>query len=143
MNAFNTVNLAAAVLVTSVENARNLGIPEEKWVYPLAGAGRKEKERCESPGLGSLSDMGADQQAVWERPNFYHSQAISVALDECLEASGLKIDDMDALDLYSYALHLRRSVWLIVSQCASVVFPSSLNWPVIILAFPLPILPNR
>lgn len=47
MNAFNTVNLAAAVILTSVENARKLGVPEEKWVYPLGGAGQKEKERCE------------------------------------------------------------------------------------------------
>lgn len=48
MNAFNTVNLAAACILTSVENARRLGVPEEKWVYPLGGAGRKEKERCKS-----------------------------------------------------------------------------------------------
>lgn len=47
MNAFNTVNLAAACILTSVENARNLGIPEHKWVYPLSGAGRRETEECE------------------------------------------------------------------------------------------------
>lgn len=83
MNAFNTVNLAAAVILTSVENADKLGVPEEKWVYPLGGAGRKEKEK------------------FWERPNFHHSEAISAALDECLAHSGLRIDDIDALDLYS------------------------------------------
>lgn len=38
---------------------------------------------------------------VWERPNFFHSDAISVALDECLGSSGLGIDDVDAFDLYS------------------------------------------
>lgn len=48
MNAFNTVNLAAACILTSVEKARQLGVPEEKWVYPLGGAGRKERERCAS-----------------------------------------------------------------------------------------------
>lgn len=47
MNAFNTVNLAAAVIITSTEYARRLGVPEEKWVYPLGGAGKKEKEHCE------------------------------------------------------------------------------------------------
>lgn len=53
MNAFNTVNLAAAVIVTSVEVAAKLGVPKEKGVYPLGGAGRKERERCtySSPGL--------------------------------------------------------------------------------------------
>lgn len=47
MNAFNTVNMATAVILTSVEIARKLGVPEKKWVYPLGGGGRKEKERCE------------------------------------------------------------------------------------------------
>ncbi|CAN8101995.1 unnamed protein product [Discula destructiva] len=83
MNAFNTVDLAAAVILTSVEVARELGVPEEKWTYPLGGAGRKEAEK------------------FWERPNFYHSEAIAAALDGCLEASGLSIDSVDALDLYS------------------------------------------
>lgn len=46
MNAYNTVNLAAACVLTSTENAKKLGIPEDRWVYPLGGAGRKEKERC-------------------------------------------------------------------------------------------------
>lgn len=83
MNAFNTVNLAAAVILTSAQNASDLGVPEEKWAYLLGGAGRKEKEN------------------FWERPNFHHSEAISTALDECLACSGLKMDDIDALDLYS------------------------------------------
>lgn len=83
MNAFNTVNLAAAVILTSAENARELGVPEDKWVYPLGGAGRKERGH------------------FWERPNFYHSDAISIALDECLSLSGVTLRDIDILDLYS------------------------------------------
>ncbi|KAK2614668.1 hypothetical protein N8I77_001474 [Diaporthe amygdali] len=83
MNAFNTVNLAAAVVLTSTENARELGVPEDKWVYPLGGAGRKEKER------------------FWERPNFHRSDAISISLDECLSRSGISTADIDVLDLYS------------------------------------------
>lgn len=83
MNAFNTVNLAAAVLLTSAENARELGVPEDKWIYPLGGAGRKERGH------------------FWERPNFHHSDAISIALDECLALSGVRIADIDILDLYS------------------------------------------
>lgn len=57
MNAFNTVNLAAAVIVTSVEMATKLGVPKEKWVYPLGGAGKKEKERCEYPGPAFSHDV--------------------------------------------------------------------------------------
>lgn len=83
MNAFNTVNLAAAVLLTSAENARELGVPEDKWVYPLGGAGRKEKKH------------------FWERPNFHQSDAISISLDECLSVSGVTMKDIDVLDLYS------------------------------------------
>lgn len=49
MNAFNTVNLAAACIVTSTEFAKQLGIPEDKWVYPLGGAGTADHDDCESP----------------------------------------------------------------------------------------------
>lgn len=102
MNAFNTVNLAAACVLTSVENAERLGVPEEKWVYPLGGAGRKEKERCKSSEKTlCVPSIQTDASTVWERPNFYHSEAISLALDGCLASSGLKADDVDALDLYS------------------------------------------
>lgn len=47
MNAFNTVNMAAACIVTTAENARRLNIPEERWVYPLAAAGTSDPEDCE------------------------------------------------------------------------------------------------
>jgi len=46
MNAFNNVNLAAAVLLTSTEYATELGIPKEKWVYPLGGAGTRDAYEC-------------------------------------------------------------------------------------------------
>jgi hypothetical protein len=47
MNAFNTVNLAGACLLTSVEYAREIGIPENRWIYPLGGAGTKDSYDCE------------------------------------------------------------------------------------------------
>jgi hypothetical protein len=47
MNAFNNVNLAAAALLTSTEFARELGIPESKWIYPLGGAGTRDSYECE------------------------------------------------------------------------------------------------
>lgn len=47
MNAFNNVNLAAACIVTSAGFARDLGVAEEKWVYPLGGAGTRDSYDCE------------------------------------------------------------------------------------------------
>lgn len=47
MNAFNTVNLAATCILTSVEYARKLGIPESKWSYVLGGAGTSDSGNCE------------------------------------------------------------------------------------------------
>lgn len=48
MNAFNTVNLSAACILTSTEYAKKLGIPESKWIYPLSAAGDKDSEDCKS-----------------------------------------------------------------------------------------------
>lgn len=48
MNAFNGVNLSAACILTSTENAQKLGIPEDKWVYVLGGAGTHEKDDCKT-----------------------------------------------------------------------------------------------
>ncbi|KAB8288106.1 hypothetical protein EYC80_010239 [Monilinia laxa] len=83
MNAFNNVNMAASCIVTSVEFARELGISEEKWIYPLGGAGMREREN------------------FWERPNFYSSEALETSLDSALDVSGLKTEDIDLFDLYS------------------------------------------
>jgi hypothetical protein len=47
MNAFNNINLAAACILTSVDFACELGVPEEKWIYPLGGAGTRDSDECE------------------------------------------------------------------------------------------------
>lgn len=57
MNAFNTVNLAAACIITSVEHAEKLGIPQSKWVYLLGGAGTNESEDCEIAVKLSVSKL--------------------------------------------------------------------------------------
>lgn len=49
MNAFNTVNLAAACLLTNTDYARELGIPESQWIYPLGGAGTSDSTHCKCP----------------------------------------------------------------------------------------------
>lgn len=46
MNAFNNVNLAAACILTSVGFARELGVPEDKWIYPLSGACASDSDEC-------------------------------------------------------------------------------------------------
>jgi hypothetical protein len=83
MNAFNTVNLAAACVITSTSLARFLAIPESKWIYPLGGAGT------------------ADAQHFWNRPNFYTSPSISRSIDAAFEITGLSKDDIDLYDFYS------------------------------------------
>lgn len=49
MNAFNNVNLAGAVILTSTDYATELGIPKSQWVYPLGGAGTKDSDKCMPP----------------------------------------------------------------------------------------------
>ncbi|KAF2201778.1 hypothetical protein GQ43DRAFT_462919 [Delitschia confertaspora ATCC 74209] len=83
MNAFNTVNLAAACIITTTEYAKELRIPEEKWIYPLGGAGTK------------------DADEFWLRPNFYTSPSISRSLDAALQVSHLTKSDISLFDFYS------------------------------------------
>lgn len=51
MNTFNTVNLAAAIILTSTAVATELGVPKSKWVYPLGGAGTRDSYDCEFHGI--------------------------------------------------------------------------------------------
>lgn len=83
MNAFNVVNLSAAVILTSTEYATKLGIPQDKWVYVLGGAGTHEKED------------------FWERPGFRDSAAITKSIDFALEMSGVAKHEVDFFDFYS------------------------------------------
>ncbi|KAG9846652.1 hypothetical protein KCU98_g7347, partial [Aureobasidium melanogenum] len=83
MNAFNTINLAGAVILTSVSYARKLGIAQDRWIYVLGGAGTQDSDN------------------FWERPNFHSSPAISRTLDAGLEACGLSKTDIDMFDFYS------------------------------------------
>ncbi|KAL4903687.1 hypothetical protein BDW74DRAFT_156000 [Aspergillus multicolor] len=83
MNAFNTVNLAAACIITTTSFARELGIPESKWIYPLGGAGTSDASR------------------FWERPYFHSSRSLSESLDAALKATELQTKDIDLFDFYS------------------------------------------
>lgn len=83
MNAFNTVNLAAAVILTNTDVARSLNIDPSKWIYPLSGAGT------------------ADADFFWDRPNFHSAPSISYSLDAALSLSTLSTQDIDLFDIYS------------------------------------------
>ena len=83
MNAFNTVNLASAIILTSTSFAKELGVSESKWIYPLGGAGTK------------------DADEFWKRPNFYSSPSIARSIDASLKVSGVSKEEMDIVDIYS------------------------------------------
>lgn len=83
MNAFNTVDLAAACILTSTQHASESGIPKNRWIYPLGGAGTK------------------DSTDFWERPNYHSSPALSTSLDAALQASALQTHEIDLFDFYS------------------------------------------
>ncbi|CAK7231625.1 hypothetical protein SCUCBS95973_007981 [Sporothrix curviconia] len=83
-NAFNTVNLSAAVILTSVGHAQELGIAPSQWVYVLGGAGTNDRENW------------------WERTNFFSSQSLEQAIDATIGVSGIgSRDNIDAYDFYS------------------------------------------
>jgi acetyl-CoA C-acetyltransferase len=83
MNAIIDVDQAAAVIMTSAAFAREMGIPEERWVYPWAGAD------------------AVDLWYITDRVNYWSSLAIERAGQRLLAAADLSIDDIDCFDLYS------------------------------------------
>jgi acetyl-CoA C-acetyltransferase len=83
LNAVIEVDMAAAVVMTSVGKAREFGIPESKWVY-LHGC--------------------ADASDIWfvsERVNFHSSPAIRMIGKKAFAMAGKKPADLSFIDLYS------------------------------------------
>lgn len=83
MNAIMDVDQSAAVLMTSVAGARDLGIHPSRWVYLR--------------GCADLHDLWC----VSERIDYHSSPAIRVAGEKALEMAGIGIDEVDYFDLYS------------------------------------------
>lgn len=77
------VNQAAALILCSVAKAEELGVPREKWVFPLAGT--------ESNHVVVMS----------EREELHRAPGAAIAGARALELAGLTIDDVKHLDLYS------------------------------------------
>jgi acetyl-CoA C-acetyltransferase len=77
------VDMAAAVLMTSVAKAQALGIPEKKWIY-LHGC--------------------ADANDIWnatERVDFHSSPAIRAVGQRAFDMAGIGAKDLWFIDLYS------------------------------------------
>lgn len=74
MNANADIDQAAAIVITSVGTARELGIPEEKWVF-----------------LHGCAD-GNDHWYVSEREKLGHSPAMRRGVRRALEMAGKSLD---------------------------------------------------
>lgn len=83
MNANAIIDQAAAVLMTSVGQAQEWGIPQERWVF-----------------LHGCAD-GTDTWVVSERDKLDTSPAIRGCARIALDMAGKKISDVAAFDLYS------------------------------------------
>ena len=83
LNAAIRVNMGAAVIMTSLEKARALGVPDDRLVY-LHGC--------------------ADADDIWhvaERADLHSSPALRLAGRTALQMAGRSIDAIDVFDLYS------------------------------------------
>ncbi len=83
LNAVIEVDMAAAVVMTSVAKARELGIPQTKWVF-LHGC--------------------ADANDLWnitDRVNYHSSPAIRTIGKHAFAMADIRADDLSFIDLYS------------------------------------------
>ncbi len=83
MNSNNDVDMTAAVIICSVERARALGVPEDRWVFPHSGADSHE------------------HYFVSDRMTFTDTPAIRIGAQRALDLAGVGIDDIEVVDLYS------------------------------------------
>ncbi|MGA1564630.1 MAG: acetyl-CoA acetyltransferase [Ilumatobacteraceae bacterium] len=83
MNSNNDVDMAAAVIICSVERAEALGIPADRWVFPHAGTD------CHEHPFISHRDV------------FHRTPAIAIGGAMALELADTDIDAVAHLDLYS------------------------------------------
>jgi len=83
LNAIMQVDQAAGVLIASAAKARELGVPQDRWVF-LHGC--------------------ADAADLWfplERQNYHSSPAMRLTGARALEMAGISLADLDFIDLYS------------------------------------------
>lgn len=83
MNALAAVDQAAAVIVTSLAKARELGVSDDLVVHVWGGAG------------------GADSRDILSRVSYSRSPAMAAVFDATLAQAGISSADVDVVDLYS------------------------------------------
>lgn len=112
MNTQWNVDQAAALIITSVENAQKLGIDQSKWVFPLAAT--------ESDHMTPVSS----------RTELHRCHGAKIAGERVLELLGIGIDDIDMLEFYScfpsavkaYAKEMGVSAERDLTVCGSMAF---------------------
>ena len=83
MNANNDVDMAAALIMCSVEKAEALGVPTDRWVFPHSGT------ECH------------EHNFISNRWSFAETPAVRLGGRRALELAGVGIDDIEIIDLYS------------------------------------------
>lgn len=83
MNSNNDVDMAAAVIICSVERAEALGVPHDRWVFPHSGSDCHE------------------HAFISDRHVFHKTPAIEIGGAEAMRLAGTDIDSIAHLDLYS------------------------------------------
>lgn len=83
MNAMDGVNLGAAVIITSVGKAKELGIDPAKWVFLHGCAEANEKIN------------------VTDRVNYYSAPAIGVNARHAMDMAGISASEINYFDFYS------------------------------------------
>jgi acetyl-CoA C-acetyltransferase len=83
MNANNAVEQAAGLILCSAAKAEALGVPRDRWVFPVAGT------------------QAHDTYALSHRPDLRSSGAIRLAARRLFALAGAGVDDVAHVDLYS------------------------------------------
>lgn len=83
LNAIIEVDQSAALVLTTESHARDLGIPDHRFVY-----------------LHGCADLN-DSWNMVERGNFYSAPALRVAGQRALAMAGATIDEIEMIDIYS------------------------------------------
>ena len=83
MNSNNQVNMAASLIMCSAERADALGVPRDRWVFPVAGTDCHE------------------HQFISNRWSFAETPAVRRGGELALSLAGLTMSDIALVDLYS------------------------------------------
>jgi len=83
MNSNIDVDQGAGLIICSVEAARRLGVPADRWVFPHSGAD------------------GHDKWFLSNRIDFTSSPAVRIGVGKALELAGIGVERFDYVDLYS------------------------------------------